>query len=325
MQILRTFDFTLFPWKKSSPIPAMGRAIPARKKMLAGNSEPVVRIPLEGGFFIPHQYPFRRRYASDAEGDALTYSWEQYDLVQSIPDWATRKAIPLFAFSSDRKPTGIPKTGKILSNNYDITEVLPPTVRNVTFAASFGTTIRRAALRYGLSGFKVDGTAVRFRVLSPNTFADLWIVGSNTEIRWDVANTDNGVGCQKSTSNYLWTEATPILSCWRKTLIMTVRYLHYCAGFKNRQVRVRIEAADNIFFDVSSRILSSSGYRAGLCSQPGTNDISPMFAGAGGHRDTNGIHPGLRRGPLPGTDRRVAEAPPAASPKARSARRKALP
>lgn len=251
------------------------------EKMLAGNSEPVVGIPLEGGFFIPTSTPFElTATASDAEGDALTYSWEQYDLGPVNTGLGNPEGdSPLFrVFPPTESPTRVfPKLEKILSNNYDITEVLPAYGRNMTFRCVVrDNNPQGGAAVWAQVGFKVDGTAGPFQVLSPNTFADLWIVGSNTEIRWDVANTDNEiVGCQKVNiklsldGGYTYPVMLAENTDNDGSAFITV------PDSETAQARVRIEAADNIFFDVSNQnFVIQAATEPGYVLNLAPNDIS---------------------------------------------------
>lgn len=240
----------------------LGNACP--EKMLTGNTEPIVEIPRPGGFFIPTRTPFElTAAATDAEGDALTYCWEQFDLGPTADSGLYGNPsgdAPLFrSFSPTESPTRVfPKLEKILSNNFDISEILPAYGRNMTFRCTVrDNNPEGGAAVWAQIAFKVDSTAGPFRVITPNTAADSWTVGAYTEVAWDVANTDNNiVRCRKVNVRlsldggftYPVTLAEGIDN--DGSVFITV------PDAVTTQARVRIEAADNIFFDVSNQDFS---------------------------------------------------------------------
>lgn len=235
----------------------LGNACP--EKILTGNTEPEVDIPLSNGFFIPLRTPFElTANATDAEGDALSYCWEQYDLGPLNTGLGTPQGdAPSFrSFPPNESPTRVfPKLEKILANNYDINEVLPTYGRNLTFRCTVrDNNPEGSAAVWAQVAFKADSTSGPFQVLSPNTFADRWTVGANTEVRWDVANTDNDlVNCQtvniKLSLDGGFTYPITLLENTDNdgSAFITV------PDVETTQARVRVEAAANIFFDVSNQ------------------------------------------------------------------------
>ena len=261
----------------------LGDACP--EKMLTGNTEPIVEIPRQGGFYIPISTPFElTATASDAEGDALTYCWEQFDLgptAQSGGYGNPTGDAPLFrSFPPTESPTRVfPKLTKILSNNFDISEILPFYGRNMTFRCTVrDNNPEGGAAVWAQIGFKVDSTAGPFRVLAPNTSADRWTVGDYTEVAWDVANTDNNiVRCQKVNIKLSldggFTYPITLLENTDNdgSAFITV------PDAVTMQARVRIEAANSIFFDVSNQnffieAATEPGYELTLTP----NDLSPL-------------------------------------------------
>jgi len=243
----------MFDWTRIG----LGNACP--EKMLTDNTEPIVEIPLANNFYIPISTPFElTATATDAEGDALTYCWEQVDVGPTNTGYGNpMEDSPLFrSFQPAASPTRVfPKLEKILANTFDVSEILPAYGRNMTFRCTVrdNSPLGGAAV-WAEVRFKVDSTAGPFQVLAPNTFADRWTVGANTEIRWDVANTDNDiVRCQKVNIKL------SLDGGFTYPIILLENTDNDGSAFitipnvETARARVRIEAANNIFFDVSNQ------------------------------------------------------------------------
>lgn len=222
-----------------------------------GNTVPTVSHDYNSGFFIPISTPFElTAEANDVDDDPITYCWEQFNLGNADALGTPSGDGPSFRTYS---PTGnntrvFPRLSAILNNLTDVTEVLPTYSRNFTFRC----TVRDNNEEIGATAttdviFKSTDTAGPFRVLSPNTSADRWMVGDYVEVTWDVANTDNTlVNCQNVnvklstdgglTYPYLLAESVPNSGSTFITVPDAV----------GNNSRVRIEAAKNIFFDLSN-------------------------------------------------------------------------
>ncbi|MEQ8706075.1 MAG: M12 family metallo-peptidase [Phaeodactylibacter sp.] len=222
------------------------------------NAEPTVEIPLEDGFWIPLSTPFElTAEGSDPDGDAITYCWEQYNLGPNDVGLGNPQGdSPLFrSFSPVESPTRVfPRLNKIISNNFDNTEILPDYGRNLTFRC----TVRDNNPQGGNAvwdavAFKSDETSGPFRVQIPNSDTVVWTVGDYQEVRWDVANTDNNrVRCYHvdiklsvdggQTYPFTLLAGTPNDGSAFVTVPDAV----------SDDARIRVQAADNIFFDISN-------------------------------------------------------------------------
>lgn len=222
------------------------------------NQEPTVEIPLEDGFWVPLNTPFElTANATDPDGDALTYCWEQYDLGPNDVGLGNPQGdSPLFrSFSPVASPTRVfPRLNKILSNNFDNTEVLPDYGRNLTFRCTVRDNNPQGGnVAWEAVAFKSDENSGPFRVEVPNSDTVTWTVGDYQEVRWDVANTDNNrVRCYHVdiklsvdgglTYPFTLLEGTPNDGSAFITVPDAV----------SGDARIRIEAAENIFFDISN-------------------------------------------------------------------------
>ncbi len=244
-----------------------GNACPAIT--LTGNYEPTAEIPLEGGFFVPIRTPFQLTgIGTDPDGDDLTYCWEQYDIgpENSVPGSPVGNS-PIFrSWEATSSPTRVfPRMQNIVNNTSSNAEVLPTYSRDLTFRM----TVRDNQIGGGGSvwdqiAFHATETAGPFRVTYPNNSIQ-WSVGDYVEVLWDVSNTDGAlVNCQRvniklSTDggyNYPITlvENVPNTGSFHVVVPNEI----------TSTARVRVEAADHIFFDISN-----SNFEIIPATQPG--------------------------------------------------------
>lgn len=138
--------------------------------------------------------------ASDPDGDAITYNWEQNDPGNpnsSAAPSATRAVGPMFRSqpSSTSPVRYMPALATVLSGTTSNTwEVCPSISRDLNFSL----TVRDNKAGGGqtasdLMKVTVNGTAGPFLITAPNT-AVSWAAGSTQNVTWDVAGTTaNGV------------------------------------------------------------------------------------------------------------------------------------
>jgi hypothetical protein len=219
---------------------------------VTGNAPPTVSAGPD--YTIPSETPFAlTASASDPDGDMMTYCWEEHDLGPAAALYAADDgAIPLFrSWEPTTDPTRtFPRLVDLLDNVSRPGEKLPVLSRTMEFRA----TVRDN--RAGGGGVAwddmlvtVDGNSGPFRVTSPNTSV-LW--AGNQTVTWDVAGTygppvnaatvdillsdDGGY-----TYPYVLAAGTPNDGSQVVTL----------PGLGTSTARVKVEAVDNIFFDVS--------------------------------------------------------------------------
>ncbi|MCB0639064.1 MAG: hypothetical protein KDC54_20685, partial [Lewinella sp.] len=245
-----------------------------------GNTRPDVIVPYEDGFYIPISTPFELTgEAIDTEDTELTYCWEEYDKEEDIqaPPGSPEGNSPIFrSRPPNPSPTRVfPRIETIVSNGSDNSEVLPTYTRTLTFRC----TVRDN--HPGAGGFSYDqvqffstASAGPFRVLIPNTSTIAWHVGDYQEVLWDVANTNNSlvnchfVNIKLSTDGgytypYTLLENAPNTG----TAFVTV------PDAVTDEARIRVEAADNIFFDISN-----ADFAIQPATAPGyTLDLNPLY------------------------------------------------
>lgn len=220
------------------------------------NTEPEITFPYKNGFFIPVKTPLQlRANVKDAENDPLTYCWEQADGVQN--SFGTFDILgPQFRsyFPSSAPDRILPSLTKILLSKPDKTEVLPDSTRDFTFRL----TVRDnhtpvATTSWADWKFKSTIKAGPFEVTFPNAATDKWTINKYSEVKWNVANTDKTpVNCQKvnillSTDGgftYPIALASNVPNDGSEVILVP--------NNTTTAARIKIEAADNIFFDLSN-------------------------------------------------------------------------
>jgi hypothetical protein len=236
---------------------------PCGTSQATGNTPPSVVVPA-GGKTLPIGTPFKlTATGTDAENDALTFSWEELDLGPSGPPTANQVAgstVPLFrSYAPTAAGTRyFPRLSDLVANQTVIGERLPAVTRTLKFRCTARDQHQGALGVVGGVNFSslvtlnVNSTAGPFVLTAPNT-AVSWTGGSAQTITWDVANT-----------------TAPPVSCalvnLRLSLDGGLTYPVVLAvnepndgtavvaapNVATSQARVMVEAVDNYFFDISN-------------------------------------------------------------------------
>ncbi len=221
----------------------------------SGNTAPFV----DGGsdYVIPVRTPFELRTltAFDPDADPLTYSWEQRSggtaVALPISDIGTNPLFRVYAPSTNPIRT-LPRLSNLLNYTLPSGEALPTTSRTMAWRV----TVRDN--RAGGAGVNFDdvnittvSTAGPFRVTSPSG-AVTWTAGTPQSINWNVAGT-TGLGINTANVRVLF--STDGGNTWPTVLLDSTPN----DGFElitvpvvaTSQGRIRIEAIDNIFFNIN--------------------------------------------------------------------------
>ncbi|WP_309641257.1 reprolysin-like metallopeptidase [Flavobacterium sp.] len=222
-----------------------------------GNAAPVVNAG--SNYTIPYGTPFvLTGSATDADNDALTYCWEQYNAgtVTSNATVTSTTGPNFRSFNPSASPKRyFPAFSNVLANNLATTwEVVPNVARAMTFSllvrdnrSPLGGQTQRATmiLTYANVG--------PFKVTSQST-PTAWAQNSSQTVTWDVAGTDaNGinttlVNIKMSTDGgatfpYLLAENTPNDGSEVITAPNAV----------SQNCRILIESVGNVFYAVNSK------------------------------------------------------------------------
>ncbi len=218
-----------------------------------GNALPV---PDAGdSFTIPIDTPFELcGSATDADGDTLTYNWEQFNLGSPGPPDSPAGDAPIFrSFPSKLSPCRtFPQLSDLLSNTQTPGELLPGYARTLTFrmlvrdnAAGGG------GADYDQVDIVVSDAGGPFEITSPNT-AVVWSTGSTETVTWNVAGTDlSPIDCSQVdlllSDDGGITYPTTVLAATANDGSADVTV----PAVDTTQARLQVRCSDNIFFDVS--------------------------------------------------------------------------
>jgi hypothetical protein len=281
------------------------KTCPVSTNITANNVAPV--IAALSNYTIPISTPFALTgSATDANGDAITYCWEQNDnstvsgtssvaspTKASGPNWLT--------FSPSASGTRLfPKLSTILAG-LNVTPVLPggdagtniEALSSVSRTLNFRLTVRdnhafssAAPVAVGQTAFAdavvtVSNTSGPFAVTAPNT-AVTWAGGSAQTITWSVNNTTAAPVSCANVKISLSTDggqtfptvlATSTPNDGTESLVIPVG--------ATTTARIKVEAVGNIFFDISNTNFTIGGAVAcgdatGLASSAITNTTATV-------------------------------------------------
>ena len=243
-----------------------------------GNTPPSVEAGPD--FTIPHSTPFLLEgFASDTDGDTLTYLWEQRDLgsQQSLaaPDDGL---IPLFrVFTPTLSPIRfLPRLSSLASGVSSTSEKLPTQPRTMDWRL----TVRDTSA--GGGGVNSDNMTVEvvatgpFALVSPNGGET---VSGDQLVSWDVAST-NAIPVNASHVEFFLSTDGGQSFDLSAPLNVAVNdgsaTVSFPPALSSSTVRLMIKAQDNIFFDVSD-----SDFTVKTTGAPGTPILISVTPGDG--------------------------------------------
>lgn len=244
----------------------------------ANNAAPVVNAGKD--YVIPKSTPFiLQGNATDANGDALTYQWEQFDYDTANQTGASSDSDPTKTIGPNwiswapvtSKDRYMPRVSSIINNSATTTAtgddagILSEALSSVARTLNFRLTVRDnhpfsstaptsvAQTNYDDMKVTVDGTAGPFSVTIPSNTGLSYVAGSNQTITWNVASTNTGnVNCPY-VDIYLYTDntltngillASKVPNDGSETITIPNNI-----GSTNR---IMVRGYDNIFFDISN-------------------------------------------------------------------------
>jgi chitodextrinase len=230
-----------------------------------GNAVPTANAGLD--YIIPRSTPFMLTGSgTDANGDLLTFNWEQFDSANAAATGAnsaasaTRTSGPTFrSYNPSASPIRyFPRMQSILNGatttaGTEITvEALPSVARTMNFRLTVcDNRLGGSANNSDDTVITVNGTAGPFTVTSPNS-TQQYLPNSTQTVTWNVAGTTaNGVNCANvdilisTDGGTNWTTllaATPNDGSQAVTMPSTL-------GNTNR---IMVRGTDHVFFDISN-------------------------------------------------------------------------
>jgi subtilisin-like proprotein convertase family protein len=224
-----------------------------------GNATPVVNAGAD--YTIPKSTPFvLAGTATDANGDVMSYCWEQYDDYGSgsntFPQ-ASSPSGPVFRsmlYSTNLQRT-FPLMSTVLSGATSSTwEAVPSVARTMKFRfTARDNAVTGAANNSDDAIITVDGSTGPFGVTAPNTSVTPWKVGEFQTIAWNVAGTTGGaVNCANVAIDLSTDGGTTFPIVLVASTPNDGSHEIIIPNNVTSFARVRVRAVGNVFFDVSN-------------------------------------------------------------------------
>ncbi len=221
-----------------------------------GNTKPEVTISYPNDLVIPIFTPFELTGEGfDAEGDPLTYCWEQHNKGPLSILGSPQGNAPAFrSYPPDESPTRVfPRMYKILNNITENSEVLQTVGRDYTFYL----TVRDnhaggGSAAWDKMSFSSSGSAGPFYVIQPNNAEEL-VIGKPYTFMWDVAETNKApVNCQGVDIILSANGGDDFDIVLAQNVPNDGEHDIVIPNHPTTEGRIKIKASENIFFDVSN-------------------------------------------------------------------------
>lgn len=227
--------------------------------IVTDNHLPEIQMPYTNGFYIPNGTPFElEASATDEDGDNVTYCWEQFDLHPTPVDIGNPQGnSPIYRSyppSADNNRF-FPRLGTILGYQDTLPwEMSARYAREMTFRLTVRDNNPDAGgVTWEEVNFRLDDNQTPFAVVSPGNDVDTVAIGEQLEVTWDVADSyDAPVNCKAVNiflsldGGYTW----PIVLA-ESTQNDGSEFVPIPEVALSDRCRIKVEAANNIFFNVS--------------------------------------------------------------------------
>ncbi len=242
-----------------------------------GNTAPTVTVTGGTTFNIPRNTPFSLTASgTDANGDALTFDWEQYDLGATglpggsilgpifrsySPTNSGSRTFPSLTYilnNANVPPatyTGTSVTGAVCRTGF--TCITGEVLSSISRTMNFRVTVRdnRAgggAVMVTPATVNVSATSGPFAVTAPNTNVN-WQGNSQQTVTWNVNNT---TAAPVNAANVKISLSTNGGQSFPTTIIASTpndgNAIITVPNIGTTQARIKVEAVGNIFFDINS-------------------------------------------------------------------------
>lgn len=221
-----------------------------------GNQPPVVTG--SGNYIVPVSTPFiLNGSATDPNGDALTYSWEETDAGITTSSWFSGTKPYFRSYVPVATPVRFfPKASVVTSSNYTSTpgEYLPSTSQSLQFRLTArDNKMGGGGVCYAINNVTVENLGP-LSVFYPNTTGITWYINTTENVMWDVNGTNLApISCDSvrisisynsgNTYNVL-IPSTPNDGIEPISVPTVSNTLFTC--------RIKVESRGNIFYDISN-------------------------------------------------------------------------
>jgi hypothetical protein len=240
-----------------------------------GNNPPVVTG--SGNYIIPKSTPFvLTGSATDIDGDALTFSWEETDL-GTDGNWNSSNKPFFRSYAPFTTPTRLfPIQSVVSSGNYTITrgEFVPTSAQNLEFRLTArDNKMGGGGVCYAINTITVSNAGPLI-VTYPNLSGINWAMGASQAITWGVNGTDIApVSCDSvrilisynsGTTYSILINSTPNDGSELLTAPTLSANIATC--------RIKVESKGNIFYDISNNDFTISN-NVGIKAQSQNNSL----------------------------------------------------
>jgi len=265
-------------------------------KPATGNNIPVVTG--SAAYTIPRSTPFTLTgSASDADGDVLTYSWEEID--NNSTAHAAGTAAPYFRslVPSSSPSRTFPRLSTILTGaTSNLGEYLPSTAQTLNFRLTARDNRMSGGGVHYAGNQVIIAASGPFAVTYPNATGITWASGSTQTVTWSVNSTNTApVNCA-NVNILLSTDGgntfpTVILSNTPNDGTQAITVPSYATN--RTTCRIKIEAVGNIFFDINDNNFTITATTSPIAAvaitqTAGTNPMCPGASATFSATPTNG-------------------------------------
>ena len=230
-----------------------------------GNTAPVVNAG-PSTFTIPISTPFiLTGTATDIDGNALTYSWEQRNTGAAAGDWngTQNYGTPLFR-SSVPHTTGVryfPQLSDVVYNTTTKGERLPTVFTDLNMRLTVRDNVAGGGgVCFGDVTVTANNLGGPFSVTYPNNTGELWYEGETKVITWDKSNTDIAPFNVANVEIALSTDGGFTYPTILKASTPNDGSESISVPYSNQTFtgRIRVRALGNIFYDISNNNVTIS-------------------------------------------------------------------
>ena len=215
--------------------------------------------------------------SSDADNDALTYTWEQLDEGPSTNSkiYTDDGQRPLFrSFSPTSSPSrSFPKNSDVLSGTSSYGEMLPTTTRDLNFML----TVRdgKGGVKSDSRKLSVSAAAGPFKVTIPGNTS--WVTGAQT-VTWDVAGTTaTPVSCSKVDISFSTDGGQSFNTVLLANSDNDGSEVVQIPNLSTSKGRIKVQCSSQPFFAINSQDIAISGNGSGSNTVPtAVNDSFTM-------------------------------------------------
>ena len=244
-----------------------------------GNSAPTVTG--SANFTVPKSTPFSLTgSATDPNGDALTYQWEEMDAGAAAGNWNSGTKPFFRSFLPVTTPTRLfPKLASIIAGTYTtiVGEYLPSTAQTLKFRLTArDNKMGGGGVCSATNTITVSGTAGPFAVTSQSTTLITYPSGSTQLVTWSVNGTNVApINCA-NVNIYVSVDNgnTFTLSVANTPNDGTENIVLPSVPVTKTSCRIKVESIGNVFFDINKKMFTITATVTGLNQYANSNNFN---------------------------------------------------